>query len=353
MVNFSKSSIVIDVIEPSMSVHNHRNLAKPGTHLKTCVVCYDRMSKDEYAHFCFETYHVDGHRVDVQGPRHLGKMCRPCLKKHCDIYLGEGHLYVKCPIGGCGRALQIRELKDIVELKTYEILMTRLCDAEEQDEASYLDIDALGLQLRLCPQCRVRIEKNDGCDSMQCYRCGHQFTWSEAQFVKPKLAAFGPIPDPTKNASGISIFGWQPQPTGDRRLGQAVRTARGNRRSLRGAGVPAPPARDGVREAEARVSDSGLGGGASAASVTKPTEEDTAESTSLHHVVLQEASSSSSGQGGVEEKELSRQEQSRQRKISKGQQEVLPEAANSSEKQQARSDGEAQQGLRRIDSSDL
>ena len=39
----------------------------------------------------------------------------------------------------------------------------------------------LGLQLRLCPRCRVLIEKNEGCSSMVCYRCGHGFRWDEAK----------------------------------------------------------------------------------------------------------------------------------------------------------------------------
>ena len=45
-----------------------------------------------------------------------------------------------------------------------------------------------GLELRLCPKCRVRIEKNAGCDSMACYRCGEKFSWSGAQLVKATRA---------------------------------------------------------------------------------------------------------------------------------------------------------------------
>jgi hypothetical protein len=40
-----------------------------------------------------------------------------------------------------------------------------------------------GIELRLCPQCHIRIEKNEGCDSMRCYRCGSQFAWNSAELV--------------------------------------------------------------------------------------------------------------------------------------------------------------------------
>ena len=41
-----------------------------------------------------------------------------------------------------------------------------------------------GLELRLCPACFVRIEKNEGCQQMCCYRCGHNFSWPDAKIVE-------------------------------------------------------------------------------------------------------------------------------------------------------------------------
>jgi hypothetical protein len=56
------------------------------------------------------------------------------------------------------------------------------------------DSFASGLELKMCPSCRVRIEKNEGCSSMVCYRCGTKFQWGEATTV--------PEPKGTLRASG-------------------------------------------------------------------------------------------------------------------------------------------------------
>ena len=36
------------------------------------------------------------------------------------------------------------------------------------------------------------IEKNEGCSSMDCYMCGHHFTWHEAESVKKNRSQVGP-----------------------------------------------------------------------------------------------------------------------------------------------------------------
>ena len=103
----------------------------------------------------------------------------------------SGRLFVKCPAEGCGRSLQTLELKDTLPGKDYELLVTRLQEAEDSVEGGYIP----GLELRYCPKCHVKMEKNEGCDSMVCYRCGHGFRWSEAKMVKkPADATVRPHP---------------------------------------------------------------------------------------------------------------------------------------------------------------
>jgi hypothetical protein len=57
--------------------------------------------------------------------------------------------------------------------------------------------------IRQCPDCAALIEKNAGCDSMDCWRCGRKFRWQEAKLLggaqpgffgaKPGVAA-APVP---------------------------------------------------------------------------------------------------------------------------------------------------------------
>ena len=110
-------------------------------------------------------------------------------------------LFVRCPIEGCGRALQVRELRGVVPPDTYRLLMSRLKEAEaavEADDGGALA--AAGLRLRHCPGCNVRIEKNSGCDQMNCYRCGHQFNWSQA---RRSIHGHGAAPAPAGSAFAI------------------------------------------------------------------------------------------------------------------------------------------------------
>ena len=82
----------------------------------------------------------------------------------------------------------------------------RLREAEEA--ASMLTIDdddpaLAGLELRLCPACFVRIEKNEGCQQMCCYRCGHNFRWPDAKIVeRVKKSGAGTTEQPAPGGAG-------------------------------------------------------------------------------------------------------------------------------------------------------
>lgn len=238
LVDLHKPNFIVDPVLPEIELHSTRVLARPGTNLRSCIVCYTdiEMKSNLWAEFCYENYHVDGHQVDVTGSRHPRKMCTSCLKTHCEIGLKEGKLYVNCPMEKCGRALQVRELRDIVDEQVYDTLMDRLRELETKEHTSGEDsaLQAAGLELRLCPRCNVRIEKNEGCDNMQCYRCGLTFAWSSAEEFVPRLPDVQPAPEQDEEqvqevdassafgivtGSSLGLFGWQTT-AGARRSGQ-------------------------------------------------------------------------------------------------------------------------------------
>ena len=167
-----------------------------GTFMKDCLACYECMSirpgsgpanrGSAFASYCHRTIissAESGH--SMANPRHPNTMCHTCLGRHVEVRLGSGKLFVVCPFEGCGRTLQTAEVKTFAKPEAYDKLIERLREAEESaysDASGAADRAALaGLELRLCPKCKVRIEKNQGCDQMSCYRCGSRFQWSSAE----------------------------------------------------------------------------------------------------------------------------------------------------------------------------
>ena len=65
-------------------------------------------------------------------------------------------------------AINDQEIEAVVPEYTYAELVARIKDAEQahgRDEAD-ADMLAAGLEVRLCPKCNTRIEKNEGCVSV-------------------------------------------------------------------------------------------------------------------------------------------------------------------------------------------
>lgn len=107
-------------------------------------------------------YRITGDGEDVGDPRHPATICKECISQHASIGINEGHLYVKCPFPDCGRSLQTLELRELVPTDVYEKLVSGIKEMES-GKASLSSFDVPeGLQLRLCPACHARIEKNEG-----------------------------------------------------------------------------------------------------------------------------------------------------------------------------------------------
>ena len=60
----------------------------------------------------------------------------------------------------------------MVETKLYDQLVKRIRDAEvahRKDDPADEELLAAGLEIRLCPQCKTRLEKNKGCPYVQAH----------------------------------------------------------------------------------------------------------------------------------------------------------------------------------------
>jgi len=162
-------------------------LAPVAAHFGECGVCYESQPFTAFAEFCFKEFRVTGDSMETAGPRHPRTICRSCLCLHARSAVRAGKLYVRCPSVACGRSLQTLELQSLMSASDYLSLIAALRDAESAAAAGENAQDLAapeGLELRLCPRCHVRIEKNEGCSSMQCYRCGELFQWDEAALVR-------------------------------------------------------------------------------------------------------------------------------------------------------------------------
>eukprot|EP00036_Acanthoecidae_sp_10tr_P007548 CAMPEP_0182922440 /NCGR_PEP_ID=MMETSP0105_2-20130417/4796_1 /TAXON_ID=81532 ORGANISM="Acanthoeca-like sp., Strain 10tr" /NCGR_SAMPLE_ID=MMETSP0105_2 /ASSEMBLY_ACC=CAM_ASM_000205 /LENGTH=1067 /DNA_ID=CAMNT_0025060055 /DNA_START=175 /DNA_END=3375 /DNA_ORIENTATION=+ len=174
-------------IEPLAVPHTEaRAIASFRQHFATCKVCLEIKRKPDFSDFCFETFRVSGDGLHIASPRHPGSVCRECLSTHCDVALRSGQLYVSCPAEDCGRNLQTMELQKFVPPSAFEKLLSGLRDVEVNGARAFkTQGDLAGLDLRGCPKCAAAIEKNQGCSSMRCYRCGHNFKWDNAIVIEP------------------------------------------------------------------------------------------------------------------------------------------------------------------------
>jgi hypothetical protein len=156
-----------------------------------CTVCLNFVVKAEFPSFCYRDFRISGDGAVMNSPRHPNSVCQGCMRMHCDIALSSGQLFVPCPAEGCGRTLQTMELQNLVSRPAiYAKLLSGLKDVELSGSRAFSCLaDLAGLDLRQCPTCAAAIEKNEGCSSMRCYRCGAHFSWDAAPGVKPSLAA--------------------------------------------------------------------------------------------------------------------------------------------------------------------
>lgn len=82
------------------------------------------------ATYCFAHYHVTGDGTQKLGARHRMELCRGCFEGYCSREIATGKLHVRCP--SCPRALQTREIGNVVSARDYSRLVKRIRAAEKE-----------------------------------------------------------------------------------------------------------------------------------------------------------------------------------------------------------------------------
>ena len=191
MADLRCRSIVHEGGAAGVAVEPRAVLAAVGTHTTECLACCTRLQRSDMAEYCYGYYRVTGDSTTKKNPRHPHTLCGDCLKGYAVREAEAGKLHIKCP--SCPRSLQMRECRELIGKELFEELVKRVAQAEKRlhggasggegdDDDSVLL--AAGLQCRSCPKCGTRIEKNAGCDEMDCYLCGHHFVWQKAAKIK-------------------------------------------------------------------------------------------------------------------------------------------------------------------------
>ena len=238
-------------------------LARLGTHLVECAVCFSRVPRRMLARTrCCPRFAI----------------CEPCARAHAAAALevvgggGCGAMvvpaFVRCPAPSCNEHLPLATLRERLDHATFARLLGAVRETEAAKAATALrraaaataaarqrqrpgtmsaatqddgcsggdeplrsdDDDSAALAqlvgfaqragVRFCPACSMSIEKNGGCDHMRCWRCGTDFSWSDAQLliaspaspvVAPEASSAMVPPDVPLAAAAVATAASTPQ----------------------------------------------------------------------------------------------------------------------------------------------
>mmetsp|Transcript_53195 Transcript_53195/g.124631 ORF Transcript_53195/g.124631 Transcript_53195/m.124631 type:complete len:318 (+) Transcript_53195:646-1599(+) len=134
--------------------------------LRPCQICYSDF-------ICRRTLLLCGHDSEV---------CAACMTRLVETALHQRQISARCPHIGCRRNLNEHEMRLFLSPANTHLLMQlivelHLARLQHLDHAVTLWASQ---KTKLCPQCFVIIEKNEGCDHMQCSACGGHFSWQAA-----------------------------------------------------------------------------------------------------------------------------------------------------------------------------
>jgi hypothetical protein len=167
-------------------------IAEPGTFVHLCKVC--QSSKAIHSFLCHtssagsSSHHLSNRDRTIQ---QLPEICGECMTMYLTTSIAQNDLKdLCCPFSEhCSKIMTVQFVRNIDnDLATaYEAKLKRM-QAEANRTVVMNDPKFAKWaknKLKECPHCSVRIEKNEGCDHMKCYRCGKDFQWDSEGVLLP------------------------------------------------------------------------------------------------------------------------------------------------------------------------
>jgi hypothetical protein len=160
-------------------------IAEPSTFVHICHVCQDAIATDILA--C--------HSQSAQ--KNSPEICRECMLHYMTTSISRNDAKeLCCPFTSKCSAILSGQFIRSIDNDLASAYANKLKRIQSQSTQMILETDPqfakwAKSRLKQCPFCLVRIEKNEGCDHMKCYRCGNDFKW-QSEGVNLKIPAARP-----------------------------------------------------------------------------------------------------------------------------------------------------------------